>query len=199
MTKIFLLVLLAVSVAGCDSTTVNTPPDLGRLSFPISVATHPEGRYLYIASAGFDRKASLGTISVFDSETHRFLPNAAVTTELFAGELKIVEKGDEYYAITTSRDQNALYQFRIDASKGDAEGHLSLAFTKDSFGVRPFADDPYSIEVDAEGITVGHLTNGVVSRWGFRENGELEFGCSITMSGSSAQIAKHPSLDRGGT
>jgi len=78
--------------AGCgvEETGISPPDDA--LYFPVGLAAHPDGRYLYVANAGFDRRYNAGTVTVIDTWTRRVLPQATVRTALFAGEL-VVSRG----------------------------------------------------------------------------------------------------------
>lgn len=81
------------AVAGCgvDETGISPPDDA--LYFPVGLAAHPDGRYLYVANAGFDRRYNAGTVTVVDTWTRRVLPQATVRTALFAGELAVTRGG----------------------------------------------------------------------------------------------------------
>jgi DNA-binding beta-propeller fold protein YncE len=79
--------------AGCgvDETVIAPPNDA--LYFPVGLAAHPDGRFLYVANAGFDRRFNAGTVTVVDTWTRRVLPEATVRTALFAGELAVARGG----------------------------------------------------------------------------------------------------------
>ena len=181
MTRIILLFRLSSLLAGCGVDTIGVSPPADRLHYPVSIAAHPDGRYLYIANAGFDRTFSEGTISVFDSETGEFLPSATTRIGLFVGEIALRKRGDVVVGTTTSRDDDHLIEFVVQADRGDSADHLTILGTTSAFGGREFAGDPYAVELDEDGAFIGHLARGVVSRWGYSSEGEsetLEFRCS---------------------
>ena len=52
--------LLALSVglstSACGVEETGIPPPIDALYYPVGLAAHPDGRYLYVANAGFDRR-----------------------------------------------------------------------------------------------------------------------------------------------
>ena len=195
MTRIILLFCLSSLLAGCGVDTIGVSPPADRLHYPVSIAAHPDGRYLYIANAGFDRTFSEGTISVFDSETGEFLPSDNRLG--CSGESALRKRGDAVVGTTTSRDDDHLIEFVVQADRGDSADHLTILGTTSAFGGREFAGDPYAVELDEDGAFIGHLARGVVSRWGYSSEGEsetLEFRCSLTLPGGTSHVARHPAL-----
>ena len=76
-------------LVACGVPETGDPPPRDEMYFPVGLAAHPDGRYLYIANAGFDRRYSAGTLEVYDTWTRRVLSEATLTTGLFAGELVV--------------------------------------------------------------------------------------------------------------
>lgn len=89
--------LLALSVglstSACGVEETGIPPPIDALYYPVGLAAHPDGRYLYVANAGFDRRYNAGTVTVMDTWTRRLLPESTVSTGLFAGELAVARFG----------------------------------------------------------------------------------------------------------
>ena len=191
-------IIIAVTMMSCGDENPGLEPPLDRLDFPVSAVAHPDGRYVYIANASFERRFREGTLAVYDAWEHRFLDGAAIPIGLFSGEIKLTTHGDDVIAFTTSRAGNSLSQYAIDADPGDSPCHIRLLETYDDFGVRRFAADPYALAVDDDGLMVGHLGSGVVSRWGYQTEtpGRLEFQCTLNLPGSVSHLARHPSVER---
>ena len=80
---------LGVVVTACGVPETGTPPPADTFYYPVGVAPHPDGRYLYVANAGFDRRYNAGTVQVFDTYTHHILPDETVRLGLFAGEIAV--------------------------------------------------------------------------------------------------------------
>jgi len=144
----------------------------------------------------FDRRYKNGTVVVYDVEQGAVLPSATFSTALFAGELIMGRQGQDgpVYGYVASREANQIVQFGVDASAGDSASHLIEASNVTSFGGRAFADDPYGIALDAQGLTVTHLARGVVSRWGLDGDDSLTFRCSLTLPEGATSVARHPVL-----
>ena len=190
------LLLIVTLLAGCGVAEEGVPTPDDALTFPVSLAAHPDGRYLYIANAVFDRRYRNGTVLVYDTQAGALLPGATVATGLFAGELVVGRHAPEgpVFGYLGSRDANELVQFDVDAAAGDTNTHLSRASGATSFGGRSFAGDPYGIAIDGEGVTVTHLARGVVSRWGVDADQGLVFRCSLTLAEGATSVARHPVL-----
>ena len=85
--------LLGSGLTACGVPETGLPPPDDALYFPAGLAAHPDGRYLYVANTGFDRRYNAGTVTVFDTFTRRLLPAATVRTALFAGEIVVARFG----------------------------------------------------------------------------------------------------------
>jgi YVTN family beta-propeller protein len=90
---------LATVLAGCGVPETGIPPPHDTFYFPVGLAPHPDGRYLYVSNAGFDRRYNAGTVQVFDTFTRRVLSAATVETGLFAGELVVARFGQPALSI----------------------------------------------------------------------------------------------------
>ena len=69
ITLILLTGLVCVSVSGCGSDEQGINPPQDQLYYPLGMAPHPDGRYLYVSNAVFDRKYNASTLMVFDTYT----------------------------------------------------------------------------------------------------------------------------------
>lgn len=209
------LAALALSGCGVDETGIDPPAD--SLWFPLGVAAHPDGRYLYVNNSVFDRRFNAGTVMVYDTEQGQILADATARMGLFAGELVMGRRrpadctGDDCVgplaAFTVSRNDDQLIRIEVDASAANSPAHLrcdrdGLACAGDSifstFGSEDeLAADPYSIALDGDGLWLTHVDRGVLSRWDQRimddgSNGTFDYLCSINLSGGATTVAVHP-------
>ena len=125
-------------LSGCAIEEVGFAPPHDHPYYPLGLSAHPDGRYIYVSNAMFDRKYRQGTLSVIDTFEERILSNATAEIGLFAGELKVVKRpcsslgdptqscdGGRVFGFTVSRDEGELITMEIDASRGDHPAHLS--------------------------------------------------------------------------
>ncbi len=216
-----LLALLTLTVAsGCGVDETGEPPikynddgtartsDFRPLYFPIGIATHPDGRYLFIANAGFDRRYNAGTISVYDTLTGTFSPDLAVTIGLFAGDLVAgrtppSEEGGEpgpVQLFVATRDKSELWRVVVAEDTSGITG-LTATPTRD-FGGAAFSPEPYGLALDADGqgLTVTHTADGAVSRWSARPeawtiasgDGPKPFRCATVVNRTATAVTRHP-------
>ncbi|MCK6571385.1 hypothetical protein L6V77_09840 [Myxococcota bacterium] len=334
-TRVLATAALGALLGGCGVPETGIPPPHDTFYFPVGLAPHPDGRYLYVSNAGFDRRYNAGTIQVFDTFTRRVLPEATVETGLFAGELVVARFGqvalsidepteaavtggqgsfsltlrndgqsparevgvflrlpgtvtasacpaapldgptaaargaeiryrvarldpgavttlcgafdcsatdcvdgdvrlqpvltlagqpyvarDEtagsapVRALLTTREDDRLTWFDVDASRGDAAGHLdcsagdtpatrcddshriaSLTGISTNPGIGP---SPYGFAVDRTGFYLTHVKRGELSRWRFTDtpgSGPLPEGaCRLTLTRGASAVARHPLL-----
>ena len=72
------LTLISVLISSCGVDEVGFPPPLDRTYYPLGLATHPDGRYLYVSNAMYDRQYNASTVVVLDTYTQKFLENSTV-------------------------------------------------------------------------------------------------------------------------
>ena len=87
--------LIPLFIVGCGVPEKGISPMPDSMHFPLSLSSHPNGRYLYVSSAVFDRRYHSGTLSVVDTHAGnygRILPNATVEIGLFSGELQLAKR-----------------------------------------------------------------------------------------------------------
>lgn len=206
----------AVLIGGCGVDPVGESPPADAFYYPVGVAAHPEGRYLYVTNGGFDRRYNAGTISVFDTQTRRILGDATVRIGLFAGEIVLGRPRADaaLRAYTVTRDDNRLLELqvtedgRLDCGQTSSNRRCADAFVRSAFdGVGTFADDPYGLALDEGALFVAHIRRGVISRWATDATacaddtaGDCEglaFGCRLNLAGGASSVAVHPILGWG--
>ncbi|MEZ4434019.1 MAG: hypothetical protein R3F65_16560 [bacterium] len=199
---------LALALAGCGVDEIGVDPPRDAWHYPLGLAAHPDGRYLFVASAGFDRAYNAGTVTVYDTVERRIVPESTIRIGLFAGDVAAARRpeDDGVHLFVGSRDEGSLYRITVEpGADPDAPLVLDATRTRD-FGGRPFAGEPYSIAIDAdgEGLTLTHAERGVVSRWSTAAaawqpppgGGEPPaFRCSISVTDFATAVARHPILD----
>lgn len=208
------LVALSLVACGVDETGVDPPAD--SLWFPLGIAAHPDGRYLYLNNSVFDRRFNAGTVMVFDTVEQRVLPEATARIGLFAGELVVGRArpadctGDDCLgplaAYTVSRNDDQLIRLTVDADAGDAAAHLGCKqdgkrcagdAVFNTFGTDgDLSADPYGIALDGRGLWLTHAERGVLSRWDSRADGRFEYRCSLNLPEGATAVAVHPTSQR---
>jgi YVTN family beta-propeller protein len=192
-----------LAACGVDETGVDPPTDA--LWFPLGIGAHPDGRYLYVANAVFDRRFNAGTVVVYDTFARRILPEATVRIGLFAGELVVGRTATDapVHAYTVSRDDNRLIRFTVDPQAtqhldcDQTGGACAGAAIFDDFGTDgDFAADPFGLSLDGDGLFLTHVGRGVLSRWQEGETG-FRFGCSVGMDDGATAVARHPATGHG--
>ncbi len=194
-----LLTVTGFGLTACGAESIGVPAPADRFDYPISMAVHPTGSHLYVVNAGFARQYLTGTISVLEAESGRILENATTEIELFGGELELFESGGQVFGVTTSRENGAVILLSIDAERGDSSEHVQVIHQATSFGPNQLAEDPYAVSVDSDGVMIGHLGRGAVSRWSFGASDvvdELTYRCALSLSGGVTHIARHPATKR---
>ena len=66
-------------------------PPLDQLYNPVGISAHPNGRYLLVSSAVFDRSYNASSVVVVDTYEERVITEAGVKIDLFSGELEIAK------------------------------------------------------------------------------------------------------------
>jgi DNA-binding beta-propeller fold protein YncE len=164
------LVVLAAFVslvAGCEQ--FEEPlPRRDRLHYPIGLALHPSGNYLYAVNSNFDGRYTTdrgGTISVIDTRTLSLYPEGGAFIPSYAGygalnadasKLYVTARaGDSLVALDVTADGSAVYCGR--ASQGTALSSDGLACT-----VRQIKEDGNArVPSDPFGLAVATITRQI--------------------------------------
>lgn len=114
------LTLMSLVVTGCGDPYVEPLPPRDRIHFPIGLAVHPNGRYLYAVNSNFDtryREDVGGTVSVIDLETREILANQSTFIPSFGGSIQLNEDASRAYVAT--RQSNAIVSLKL-SERGDS-------------------------------------------------------------------------------
>ncbi len=199
--------LLALCI-GCTSEEIGTAPPRDKLFSPTGIAAHPDGQYLYVANAGFERSNNGGTLVVYDTYAGKLVEEATTKIGLFAGEILLARRNDcedspcETLGYISTRDDNTLTSFVADPENGLVE-----CGQKDRIGKPKTCDksylvdelpngndmlsDPYGLSLSELGLAVSHVAKGEISI--FHQDGhELRYGCDGTLTKGATSLAWHP-------
>lgn len=208
--------LAAVALAACGvAETGRDPVDENGsktdLYYPLGIAAHPDGRYLFVANAVFNRYYNAGTLTVYDTFERRFLPEVATDIGLFAGDL-VAARGlegdaeDDVALFVATRDDSQLWRVAVESPGGRVTG-LDAQPAR-YVGENDLGREPYSIAVDADGrsLTLTHGARGAVTRWGTHRQlwtPELDGGgkpkpldppvrCELEVFEGATVVTRHP-------
>ncbi len=148
----FVAALFAAGTAlsGCNQQAIGISPHPEKLHYPLGIAVHPSGKYLYAANTNFDLAFTGGSVIVFETEeketdtfdikgvktelkTLKPLTGATVEIGSFAGQMVIDAEGKFLYtAVRQGRQEggsvprSAVVFLKISADKKGA-GHLQCS------------------------------------------------------------------------
>jgi hypothetical protein len=154
-------VVLALLCIGCEP--FEEPlPRRDRLHFPIGMALHPNGNYLYVVNSNFDGRYAAdrgSTIAVVDTRTLQlyslggaFLPSFAGYAALNEASNKLyvtARQGNSLVALDVSADGSALYCGRDDSQTDglSADGFACTIRTIREDGNARVPSDPFGVAV----------------------------------------------------
>ena len=100
--------LIACSLLFACSTFDGPPADPDTLFYPVGIALHPSGDYLYVLNTNFDAKYNSeqgGSVTVIDTATNQILADQTVLLQSYGGELALGNFDDSgnprsLYAVT---------------------------------------------------------------------------------------------------
>ncbi|MBN1947341.1 MAG: beta-propeller fold lactonase family protein [Bradymonadales bacterium] len=110
------IALLGSGIVACQEFQgVLAPAD--RLFFPVGIAVHPEGRYLYVVSSNFDvsyRHDRGGTVAVVDTDVLEILPETTMTIGSFGSQTVLSEDARRLYVAV--RGDDSVVRLNVSAS-----------------------------------------------------------------------------------
>jgi DNA-binding beta-propeller fold protein YncE len=165
-------VALGSQIAACEQ--FEEPlPRRDRLHFPIGLALHPSGDYLYAVNSNFDGRYTAdrgSTLSVIDTHTLALYPEGGAFLPSYGGYAKLnadasklyitARQGDSLVALDVTEDGSAVYCGR-DTGAGGALSSDGLACTVRAIkedGNARIPSDPFGLAVATIQRTVGDQT-----------------------------------------
>ncbi len=203
-----LFVACAFLALSCSDEEIGQAPPADAFFSPTGIAAHPDGQYLYVANAGFDRRYRSGSLQVIDAfagDIGQVVPESTVEIGLYAGELALMKAKScasepcAVQGLVPTRDDSRLVHFTVDQAKIDC--HQDGKTCGNDALISAFNDDlemskgPYSLAIDADWLAVSHVDEGEVSFWRLNAEGP-EFACSGLLSGGATSVAWHPVAHR---
>lgn len=206
---------------GCADPFEEPIPRRDRLNWPIGLAVHPGGRYLYVVNSNFDtryREDVGGTLSVIDLETQEIRATSSPFLPSFGGFVRL--SGDARRAYVTARHSNAVVAFDVapdgssvfcDAGDGATSDPRECALRRvpDVAGEAFIPSDPYALDVatipwtDPDGepfeidlLNVAHLSGDSVTAITVPRTGDGPIVANSMISASlisgGAALARRP-------
>lgn len=194
----------------CGVEVQGPEPPRDRLVFPVGLALHPSGNFLYVVNSNFDvefREDRGGTVSVIDTDRLEIIPDAGVQIGTFGGEIKLnapPEGGPTHAYVAVRGDRSVT---ALDIESGGAVLRCNGQVLTEACQVRTAGDDPFglavaTVEVNAPStgplwvdfVAVAHLIGGNVSAFSFRGEGSSRSTTQVSaplVSGANA-IAQSP-------
>jgi len=121
------LAALIVVLGGCGSSYDAPLPDRGNVHYPIGLAMHPDGRFLYVVNSNFNAKYrpdSGGTVSVVDTRSMSIREESTPYLPSFGGSIELNDDASRAYV--TSREDNQLVVFRVSEQTAGSDAGASL-------------------------------------------------------------------------
>lgn len=215
-TKYFFQLFIAVFstfTVTCGVEEVGTPPPLDDLYNPLGLAAHPNGRYLFVSNAVFDRKYNQSFISIIDTFEQKIMDKLSTEIDLFSGEIKLSKVcltnaddpsscNEKILGLVSSRDLTTLTSFevkeetngpRIDCGQKPNSRKCGGNFVQHSGLLERSSEAPYSISFDQRGAFLSHINVGAISSWQLTDQPPfIEFGCQLQLPGANL-LVQHPS------
>ena len=154
-----LTLALFAAATGCADPYEEPLPRRDRLNYPIGLAAHPGGQYLYAVNSNFDtryREDVGGTLSVIDLDTLEIRDQSGPFLPSFAGFVRL--SGDAQRAYVTARHSNTVVAFDVapdgsaifcrdgDTNTSDPEA-CSIREVAVGDGAARVPSDPFALDV----------------------------------------------------
>ncbi len=209
-------ILLALSILSisCDSNIQKPSPPPNQLYYPLGLAPHPEGRFLYVNNAVFDRKYNEGYIVAVDTFEKKILEKSVVKTGLFAGQLRTTLSPNKPMLYTPIRDRKHIISLEIEVDphtinqaeeanqskhlfcEQDQKSYCQQPYLAETAGSLPMPKDPYDIHISDAFMYVSHIQKGELSVWRLEPDPSGAylpvFDCQTRLTGNINYVIKHP-------
>jgi len=199
--------LITTSACGVDVQGPEPPQD--RFVYPVGMALHPDGHYLYVVSSNFDvefRQDRGGTVLVVDTDTLEIVPGAGVQIGTFGGDIALNAPGGgaptrAYVAVRGDKTVTAL-DLEPDGGtlrcKGSSfTGACQLPTNNDDpFGLvvtSTTVDDPAAGPVAIDFVGVAHLVGGNITAFAIKDGADGSWSrVSAPLVAGANAIAQSP-------
>ncbi len=212
MVKVMGCVIMLAS-AGCDNYEQPTPRR-DRLNFPIGLALHPDGEFLYVVNSNFDSRYSPelgGTVSVVNTNTREVLAQSSPYIPSFGGHIQLNESATRAYVATRTGDHLVVLDIGerdglgagSDLSCDGAADATACALNRipDVRDAPELARDPFGLEVvtvnrggvSVDVVAMSYLTGNLVSAVSFpQQDRSAATMVSAPLLNGGNQIAVRP-------
>lgn len=205
-----IFVFFSITACGVEESGISPPKNA--FYNPLGLSAHPNGRFLFVSNAVFDRNYNRSYISVVDTFENKIIEDLTTEVDLFAGELKLnlscdqVAQGEcqkRVIGLVTSRDQNTITSFEVQSNadhsaltincgQGTDGQRCGSQFIQHSGLLERSSEAPYGLSFDGEYAYLSHINTGAVSAWRVSEQAPyLDFACQLQVPGANL-ITQHP-------
>lgn len=179
-------VVAVFALASCGVDVPGDDPPYDRLHFPVGMALHPEGEFLYVVNSNFDvsyREDRGGTVMVMNTDELAIMPEGTVQIGTFGGDIALNSvEGEPTRAYIGVRGNESLTvldvegrgsRLRCDGGRRSAPCQMPTG-SKDPFGL-VVSTTPLTGEDGQESlvdfVAVTHLTGGNISAFTVKGEG----------------------------
>ncbi len=205
-----LVPLLGVTLlVGACSEFEGLAPPTDALHFPVGMAIHPDGRYLYVLNTNFDvayAQDEGGTVTVIDTDTLEIKHESTVTLGSFGGEIALSPDARHLYVAV--RGDNSIV--RLDVS--ESGGILSCRGGRSGLPCRieGLSGDPFALAVGTQTLNLEeggeteidliistHLRSSNITAISIKDNDvATEHRLSAELIAGGSSLAVHPRTGR---
>jgi DNA-binding beta-propeller fold protein YncE len=203
--------VVSLLFVACATNVPGIEPKDGEIRFPVGIAVHPAGRYLFVASSNFDLLYNGSTVGVVDLTTNAYVSGHTVKVGSFAADLVANAAGTTLFVPDRGTGRVNIIDVDLTASR-----FLSCSATTPASGLLPscassnmisVSQDPFSVAVlpqesfdggtAPERLVVSHLRNGEVYVLEASDGGSARYNVVATQdfSDGTNAIAVRPDGD----
>ena len=199
---------------GCRSSKPGLATSAAELHFPIGVAQHPSGKFLYVVNSNFDIRYFTGSVQAIDLERERFAPQATVQVGSFAGNILLNAAGTRAYLPVRGDDSLTYIKINdhgerlectdanllsVNATFPECGGAFVIGAKDQSDsiaddGAMPLGDDPFGAALDEKRnmLYVVNLRDGDLTAMHLDENGDPAESDKVDLPVGSFDVAVSP-------
>jgi DNA-binding beta-propeller fold protein YncE len=186
LSTIALSVAVAGLLASCGVDVVGDDPPYDQLHFPVGMALHPDGEFLYIVNSNFDvayREDRGGSVVVMNTDELEIIPGGTVQIGTFGGDIKLNSvdgeptrayvgvRGDESVTVLDVEDRGS----RLRCNGGRLSGPCQMPTdSADPFGLAVSTTkvaQPGGEDLTVDFVAVAHLAGGNITAFTVKGEG----------------------------